>query len=838
MKIFKRVFALLIVLTFIFGGFASTSYASETIKEIDLKDSKGNQVYHYGTGKKVTVPQKYLEPEYEMRGVWVATVYNIAMGKQPGATAEGIEAYQQEFLAILDRMEEYNMNTLYFQVRPSNDAFYESELNTWSQFLVGAGIDPGWDPLEWMVEETHKRGFTFQCWLNAFRVTVYSVLPDSNKKANNYSNDQLVKFKEQALSTLVDGNLAKEHPEYVVMGESDTRLILNPSEPAVQDFIVETVMEIFENYDVDGLHFDDYFYLSGDVSSNTSNTNFAGGKTYNSSYTGSKLLNDLPNYEAYKNGDSKYSAIPEGLSLGDFRRESLNVMMRKIRARLDEYNLKNNENKEFGSKPAAVWRSNVEYCTTDQERCTVNGSNTAANAYTSYNDLYADSLKWVQEGLVDYVAPQVYYAFTDKYAPYADIVEWWANQVSEINEANRAAGKKEVKLYIAHGIYKYRDNPDQFSSANEIINQIKYNQKFDSIKGSAFYSYENLYLFEGANADRLKQAMSYLKNNWKTKVLPAPLGTSDDSEGLVVNEYNVKHNLLDDSYTITFDRLPNAGAYIIYKALKGETINPEDVSSRELVKFAGYVENGKVDLRLYEYDENYDYYLKVASKNYFLSKDSTKLNLGNAIEYESIKILSISSIDDLIPKSTTINFSVTTKYEDVGTLTYQVYIDDGVKRLIKSGTVTNNLIEVSWKSYAVETKKLRFEIVITDGDLTVTGYTNYFDIGVIPPKEYQINYELDGGILSDDSAKTYLENIGLSILPTPTKEGYEFKGWMLNDQIVTSIDPTLNKDITLVATWKEIEQPKKGCKKSSMQFVISLTSLISLMSIGYFRRKH
>ena len=415
-------------------------------------------VRHYGTNELVEIIKEYDNAYAEMRGVWVATVYNIAISKQNGLNEKAITDYKNEFLTILDRMEEFGMNTIFFQVRPSNDAFYESELNPWSQFLVGSGVHPGWDPLEWMIDETHKRGFSFMCWMNAFRVTTETYV--TNGSALSLPVSELVQMKHDALANLAEGNFAKEHPEYVIAGSYDEKLILNPSEPAVQKFIVDTIMEIVENYDVDGLHFDDYFYLNGTTSSDLENTNFVGKGAYTQS--GIDIMNDWPNYYAYLDDPQNYGkdvfgengiyGMEPGLNLGDFRRENINIMMRNIRKAIDAYNERTGKCVEFGSKPAAVWRSNSEYCTAGSTRCSENGSNTAEYAYSTYSDLYADSLKWVEEGLVDWVAPQVYYAFEDLYAPYADVVDWWAEQVTRVNAIRQEEGKKDIRLYIAHGI--------------------------------------------------------------------------------------------------------------------------------------------------------------------------------------------------------------------------------------------------------------------------------------------------------------------------------------------------------------------------------------------------
>ena len=247
----KKLTILLLIFTFIFGLTLTQTVTAEEPKEDETylystKSGVLQKVYHYGKGGEVTIPKNFTVYESEMRGIWVATVYNIAIGKQQGTSQSAIDDYKAEFLSILDRMEEFGMNTLYFQIRPSNDAFYKSELNPWSQYLVGPGIDPGWDPLTWMIDETHKRGFDFQCWMNAYRVTTHSVLPDGDAMASVYSNDQLLQYKNEALKGLADKNFAKLHPEYVVLGEYDTRLILNPSEVAVQQFIVDSLKEIIK----------------------------------------------------------------------------------------------------------------------------------------------------------------------------------------------------------------------------------------------------------------------------------------------------------------------------------------------------------------------------------------------------------------------------------------------------------------------------------------------------------------------------------------------------------------------------------------------------------------
>ncbi len=141
----------------------------------------------------------YTQVSTDMRAVWVATVGNLNIDRQLGTDEAAISSWKNEYIKILDNAEANHFNTIVFQVRPANDAFYPSKYNPWSEYLAGYGVDPGWDPLEWMIEETHKRGFDFQCWMNAYRVTTYSVLDDTSKKASTYSNADLLKFKEKAM---------------------------------------------------------------------------------------------------------------------------------------------------------------------------------------------------------------------------------------------------------------------------------------------------------------------------------------------------------------------------------------------------------------------------------------------------------------------------------------------------------------------------------------------------------------------------------------------------------------------------------------------------------------
>jgi uncharacterized lipoprotein YddW (UPF0748 family) len=183
-----------------------------------------------------------------MRGIWVATVNNIDFHQHHDKNS-----FAKEYLEVVKNLCAKNLDTVIFQIRPTNDAFYKSELNPWSSFLCGKegeGIGE-FDPLQFMIEEAHKANLEFHAWLNPYRVIASTPL-----------------CKQDYLNTLDVKNFARKHPELVLevaLDDGNYQLILNPGEPKVLEFIFATVKEIVDNYNVDAIHFDDYFYPYGGI---------------------------------------------------------------------------------------------------------------------------------------------------------------------------------------------------------------------------------------------------------------------------------------------------------------------------------------------------------------------------------------------------------------------------------------------------------------------------------------------------------------------------------------------------------------------------------------------
>ena len=297
----------------------------------------------------------------EARAVWVsALVCDISKFSSKSQ-------YQGEIERILDNMEKLNLNIMIFHIRIYNDALYESKYNSWSSLY---STNPSWDALPWIIDECHKRGIEFHAWMNPYRVTSgsYGSLSDVAKRFPN-SN-------------------AASNPANLVKGS--TNIILNPGIPAVQNFLVDVCMEVVEKYDVDAIHFDDYFYV--------------------------KNVDDRATYLEYGVGET----------IEDFRRESVNKFIRKLSKSIANYNEKNNKTVELGISPTASWANGDGVVTYDENgKAISNGSKGITQGH--YGDyLYCDTLLWVNEGLIDYILPQCYIGTSEGNELFYGTVDWWS----------------------------------------------------------------------------------------------------------------------------------------------------------------------------------------------------------------------------------------------------------------------------------------------------------------------------------------------------------------------------------------------------------------------------
>lgn len=405
---------------------ANTAEGRKIATEI-YRDASGKVVRYGGSvypDGKVLIPKAYVPSASEARGVWVATVENLDFGKHQTA-----DSFRKAYIKMLDVLQSKNINTVIFQVRPTCDAFYPSSLNPWSRYFSGTEGRSlaGFDPLRFMLNETHRRKMEFHAWLNPYRVVNSTPMTKS-----------------QYLKTLHEKNFAAMHPEYVLDIPQDGgkhQLILNPGEPEVIRFLTDTVRELVDNYDVDAIHFDDYFYPYSGVGN-------ADHSTFN------RYRDRIKNID-------------------DWRRQNVNNLIQSVSSTIKISNRITGRKAAFGISPFGIW---ANY---DKEKQPA-GSRT--RGLESYNRQYADTRFWIQKGWIDYVVPQIYWHFNHNTAAYAALVDWWTYQVR---------GTK-VNLYI--GMAPYRLGTDgAWNNPMELADQLRYNSKHAGfVKGAFFFSYRSL----------------------------------------------------------------------------------------------------------------------------------------------------------------------------------------------------------------------------------------------------------------------------------------------------------------------------------------------------------
>lgn len=384
----------------------------------------------------------------EMRGVWVSSVYNLDYPSSPTTDPDKLKAEADE---ILDNCVKWGLNAVFLQVRPSGDALYKSDLFPWSKYLTGSvGTAPqdGFDPLEYWVEAAHKRGLELHAWINPYRIT---------------------RSKDTEWNSLPSTHPAKMNPDWVVK-YSDGNYYFDPGIPEVRDLVTRGAVEIVQNYDVDGLHMDDYFYPGTD-------------------------FNDAATYQKY---GSSFSNI------ADFRRDSVNQLV----AQLDTAVHNIDPDIQFGISPSGIWANK----STDPRGSDTNGSE-------HYVSSYADSLYWIENGLVDYIIPQIYWEIGHKLADFATLADWW----------NDAVAGSDVHLYIGMGAYRCADNPTGvWTTTDPLFDSLAYLENKDNVGGCVFFRYGSIPAVSGM-ADRLTSWYSTVHNENTAPNPSNPGGSSSSS---------------------------------------------------------------------------------------------------------------------------------------------------------------------------------------------------------------------------------------------------------------------------------------------------------------------
>jgi uncharacterized lipoprotein YddW (UPF0748 family) len=345
------------------------------------------------------------QPKYEFRAAWIATVDNIDWPSRGNYNSDSQKA---EFIRQLEMHQRNGINAVIVQIRPAADAFFPSPYEPWSEWLTGRQGQPPspyYDPLAFMIEETHKRGMEFHAWCNPYRA-VFRI----------------------GHSSIAASHITRQHPDWFLNYGDVT--YFDPGNKEVQVYVTEVIRDLVRRYDIDAIHFDDYFY------------------PYR-----------IPGREFPD--DVSYTRNGRGMDRGDWRRSNVDSVIVMLGRAIRE----EKSHCQFGISPFGVWRNLVQ----DPE-----GSATRAGQ-TNYDDLYADILLWLKNGWIDYVAPQLYWEFGQRAAPFEVLLDWWGRHTY---------GRH---CYIGLGLYKAGSSA-AWKDPTLIPRQIQAIRNTPQVQGMIFFS--------------------------------------------------------------------------------------------------------------------------------------------------------------------------------------------------------------------------------------------------------------------------------------------------------------------------------------------------------------
>jgi len=395
-------------------------------------------------------------PKPEFRGVWIATVTNLDW---PTSRTASPATQRADLIDLLDKLKAAGTNAIFFQVRTEGDALYPSAIEPWSTYLTGTeGVAPNplWDPLAFAIEESHKRGMELHAWLNPYRA---DRSPGSRPRAANH--------------------VTVTNPEWIITASSSATSsikIMNPGLPEVRERVTAVVMDIVRRYDVDGIHFDDYFYPypPNDMS--------IGG-----------ARDGLDN--------ATFATYGAGMTKANWRRHNIDIMVKAVHDSIKAVK----PHVKFGISPFGIWK---------------NGVPSGIVGMDAYNVIFADAPAWLEDGSVDYLTPQLYWKYGGG-QDYGKLAPWWAAQTA-------AKGR-----HIYQGLAPYRLPPSTSGGSDwaigDLTSQIRYNQSDPNTQGHIFFRARSISGNIKAVADTLRQyyftnATTTPRANWlPVSTPPAPL---------------------------------------------------------------------------------------------------------------------------------------------------------------------------------------------------------------------------------------------------------------------------------------------------------------------------
>ena len=428
-------------------------------------------------------------PRQDFRGAWLTTVVNLDW---PVSYDQPVEEQKADAIAMLDSLKDIGINAVLFQVRGESDAFYASAYDPWSHWLTGEqgrAPDPFYDPLSFMVREAQSRGMELHAWLNPYRVE-----------------------RRKGMYPLAGSNVSRREPGWILEFASrpgEYYTMLNPGMPEVRDYVTNVVVDILRRYDVDGIHFDDYFYPYSPVTDEDSLT-----------------------FLEHHNGIE---------DIEDWRRYNVNELVAQVHDSIQAIA----PHVTFGISPFAI-RKNTDAGT---------------NAFEGYYRLYADGLAWLEQRTIDYINPQLYFELEHPRAPYAPLMEYWA----------RVARENQRHMYA--GLAPYRILPPNDWTLEQALAQLRLNLDNGHVQGNIFFRTEHLIANPKGYTDVLRNELYRYPAltpslPWKSQDRPPPverLSASWSDDGRVILAWAKPDPSQAESYMSGQDSFAQTARYTVYR---------------------------------------------------------------------------------------------------------------------------------------------------------------------------------------------------------------------------------------------------------------------------------
>lgn len=783
----KIICSFILILIFIIS---INSFSNLTIKAKNLYDGELLEVN--------------IDQNREFRGVWVSALISDI------PRFSSITQYQNAITNVLNNMKKYHFNTMVFHIRIYNDAFYESKYNKYSSLY---NVNASWDPLPWIIDECHKRGIEFHAWMNPYRVSTSTSSPlDSIASKFGPSN-------------------AASNPSNLLTGY--TYVILNPGLPTVQQFLNNVVMEVVEKYDVDAIHFDDYFYAAG--------------------------VDDSLTYKMY---GKDYP------TLADFRRSSVNKLIESLYNSINEHNLKNNKAVKIGISPTAIYRCGDGNVTYDKDgHAITNGAAMSSYFDQHYESACADTLLWIQKGWIDYIVPQLY-VDGDQFI----IMSSWWDKVIKNEKCLFVAGITQVScdwdhfktlpnrdgicLFSYKALTKLMENEKASEYLkNSALPKINYKNQFtDSSFEAVLFKYQDNYklaLLETSDninwyqvTNNLDQSLDYQNlSNVTPSLIELNYSNLNEGEELNLNytitpflangEIGQPINVYYNKDLVEINFYDDEGLLIESQyLLKGENINyPELKDSSDF--------NYKWDKIIDKATDNIDIKMIKSEKTYLISYVDPDGNIITTQEYKLGESLTLPDLPDS-KKYTYSKWKVSSRYTVKG--------DDTI-------TLSYDFIDYNLKVYG-NGKKLIEKTVHYGDDITeiLASITNY---NLLTGQEF-IGFDNESNIITDNLIvnalykmhtvtitykdndiilKTETYNVGDNVVLDNSnilKEGYIFEYFTLDGERITKITD-IREDLIIQCNYSVIKSSEKGCTNGT--FIFELSNLLLLLFI-FKKRKY